>query len=259
MEWFEKQPAYNDTTIVITGDHLSYASEFFTKFDENYDRTVYSVFINAQTDKDTKYLRNFSTLDMFPTTLAAMGVEIEGDRLGLGANLFSQAQPLTSKFGHHIFNTFLAEDCKFYNNVIMQRDKYTGEIDDLGIYYIEEQTSLPQTRVYNHNAEEAPTVQPTTQAVQQTTQEYITQQHIEETTVEQTTESTTQEITTESTTQATVEVTTPALTQPVEPAATQPSTTGNVVIPDNTQNNNGNVAIPNGNNNGNNNGVVSIP
>ncbi len=264
MEWFEKQPAYNDTTIVITGDHLSYASEFFTKFDENYDRTVYSVFINAQTDKDTKYLRNFSTLDMFPTTLAAMGVEIEGDRLGLGANLFSQAQPLTSKFGHHIFNTFLAEDCKFYNNVIMQRDKYTGEIDDLGIYYIEEQTSLPQTRVYNHNAEEAPTVQPTTQAVQQTTQEYVTQQHIEETTVEettveQTTESTTQEITTESTTQATVEVTTPVLTQPVEPAATQPSTTGNVVIPDNTQNNNGNVAIPNGNNNGNNNGVVSIP
>ena len=33
--------------------------------------------------------RDFSTLDFFPTTLASLGVQIEGDRLGLGTNLFS--------------------------------------------------------------------------------------------------------------------------------------------------------------------------
>ena len=31
----------------------------------------------------------FSQFDMFPTTLAALGVKIEGNKLGLGVNLFS--------------------------------------------------------------------------------------------------------------------------------------------------------------------------
>ena len=37
---------------------------------------------------NAKY-REFATIDNFPTTLAALGVKIEGDRLGLGTNLFS--------------------------------------------------------------------------------------------------------------------------------------------------------------------------
>ena len=38
-------------------------------------------------------------MDAFPTTLAAIGVEIEGNRLGLGTNLFSSEQTLTERFG----------------------------------------------------------------------------------------------------------------------------------------------------------------
>lgn len=37
--------------------------------------------------------------DMFPTTLAAMGCQIEGDRLGLGVNLFSDQPTLAEKIG----------------------------------------------------------------------------------------------------------------------------------------------------------------
>jgi phosphoglycerol transferase len=40
--------------------------------------------------------RLFSAVDMFPTTLAALGVEIPGDRLGIGTNLFSE-QPTIMK------------------------------------------------------------------------------------------------------------------------------------------------------------------
>ena len=36
-------------------------------------------------------------MDMFPTTIASLGATIEGDRLGLGTNLFSGEQTLAEK------------------------------------------------------------------------------------------------------------------------------------------------------------------
>lgn len=288
MEWFEKQPAYENTTIIITGNHLSYASDYFSKFDDNYDRTVYSVFINAQTDKDTKYMKPYSTLDMFPTTLAAIGVEIDGERLGLGVNLFSQAQPLVAKFGHYMFNTFLAEDCSFYNNRIMLRSNYTGNIDERGVDYIEQQTVLPQNRAYRNNMEQAPTVPQATQPVQQTTQAQTTQVQTYETTqtVQETQEETTMQQTepvteptiqeTESVTQSTtqapvtepvqttaqVQVTeatqaTTAQTQEVIIPITEPTQASTVVIPDTSNTvNNGNVVLPEGSVDG---GQIQLP
>jgi phosphoglycerol transferase len=43
-------------------------------------------------------------MDMFPTTLAALGVEIEGDKLGIGVNLFSDKQTLAEKYGIETLN-----------------------------------------------------------------------------------------------------------------------------------------------------------
>ena len=42
---------------------------------------------------------NITIFDDFPTTLSAMGAEIEGDRLGLGTNLFSAKETLSEKEG----------------------------------------------------------------------------------------------------------------------------------------------------------------
>ena len=39
----------------------------------------------------------FSTFDLFPTMLAAMGVRIEGDRLGLGTNLYADLPTITEQ------------------------------------------------------------------------------------------------------------------------------------------------------------------
>ncbi len=39
-------------------------------------------------ESDYEKNREFTTLDMFPTTLAALGCTIEGDKLGFGVNLF---------------------------------------------------------------------------------------------------------------------------------------------------------------------------
>ena len=48
--------------------------------------------------EENKY-REYSTFDAFPTTLAAMGIEIPGDRLGLGSNLFSKTPTLLEDYG----------------------------------------------------------------------------------------------------------------------------------------------------------------
>ena len=39
-------------------------------------------------------------MDLFPKTLAALGARIEGERLGLGTNLFSDEQTLIERYGY---------------------------------------------------------------------------------------------------------------------------------------------------------------
>ncbi|EEG89235.1 hypothetical protein COPCOM_02214 [Coprococcus comes ATCC 27758] len=103
VKWIQQQPFYENTTIVISGDHLTMDSDFCNDVSEDYERSVYNVFINLPEGLDTSFekthSREFATLDMFPTTLAAMGVTIEGDRLALGVNLFSDEQTLTEQYG----------------------------------------------------------------------------------------------------------------------------------------------------------------
>ena len=40
-------------------------------------------------------------MDLFPTTLSSMGVEIEGNKLGLGTDLFSNEETLMEKLGEY--------------------------------------------------------------------------------------------------------------------------------------------------------------
>ena len=42
---------------------------------------------------------DYTAMDMFPTTLSAMGFEIEGDRLGLAVDLFSGEPTLCEEMG----------------------------------------------------------------------------------------------------------------------------------------------------------------
>lgn len=95
---------YEDTVIVITGDHPFMGTSIVGEVDDN-DRTVYNCFINAETKPDSQYTdRVFTTMDIFPTTLSAIGYEIEGDRLGLGANLFSDVETLAEQKGLDYMN-----------------------------------------------------------------------------------------------------------------------------------------------------------
>ncbi|WP_253214478.1 LTA synthase family protein, partial [Tetragenococcus halophilus] len=47
IDWMKTQPFYEDTTVVLVGDHLTMDSDFFEDIDPNYQRTVYNVFLNT--------------------------------------------------------------------------------------------------------------------------------------------------------------------------------------------------------------------
>jgi phosphoglycerol transferase len=124
VAWIMEQDFYENTTVIITGDHCSMDKGYFSRnVDENYTRHVYNCFINAAATPLQTKNRQFSALDMFPTTLAAMGCKIQGDRLGLGTNLFSALPTLIERFGYETLCKELSKQSVFYE------DSFYGEID----------------------------------------------------------------------------------------------------------------------------------
>ena len=100
VRWIQEQDFYENTTIVISGDHLTMDSDFCEDVDSDYTRRVYTTYINADTEvEDVTMTRGYTTFDNFPTTLASLGVKIDGDRLGLGTNLFSDTLTLEETYG----------------------------------------------------------------------------------------------------------------------------------------------------------------
>ena len=70
------------------------------EIDSSYGRKTLSFYINpAAENKAPDKFRDYSTLDLFPTTIAALGADIEGDKLGLGVNLFSGKETLLEELG----------------------------------------------------------------------------------------------------------------------------------------------------------------
>lgn len=110
VEWIQNQEFYENTTIVISGDHLTMDSDFCQGIDSGYERKVYTTYVNsAVKPADPEKKREYSTFDNFPTTLASLGVEIAGDRLGLGTNLFSEEWTLTELYDAEYINSELAK------------------------------------------------------------------------------------------------------------------------------------------------------
>lgn len=123
--WVMEQDFYKNTTIVLVGDHLTMQSSFYDDIDKNYTRSVYNVFINSRVKSDTTKNRTFSSMDIYPTTLASLGVKIDGDRLGLGTNMYSNKKTLMEELSYKYVSNELKKRSSFYDNYI-----YKGETND---------------------------------------------------------------------------------------------------------------------------------
>lgn len=117
IEWIKQQEFYEDTVIVISGDHLSMSVTVPNEMlGADYKRKTYFTIINSDTERQgNNSVRQYTTLDIYPTILAALGYEIEGDRLGLGTNLYSGKETLMEKYGIEYLNQEISKNSSYYN------------------------------------------------------------------------------------------------------------------------------------------------
>lgn len=118
IQWAKEQPFYENTTIIVAGDHLTMDKDFFNSTPDSYVRTVFNLFDNSAIKTQNTKNRKFNTMDLFPTTLASLGVKIEGNRLGLGTNLFSDTPTLMEKLGIEQFNLEVSKRSSYYDDKI---------------------------------------------------------------------------------------------------------------------------------------------
>ena len=124
VRWIQEQDFYEDTTIVLNGDHLTMDSDFCIDVPVSYDRRTYTAYINAACEPaDPSRTREYTTLDNMPTTLAAMGVTIEGDRLGLGTNLYGTKDTLLETYG-----------MEEYSDLLSKKSSFMQKLADINIY-----------------------------------------------------------------------------------------------------------------------------
>ena len=123
INWAKEQEFYDNTTIVILGDHPTMVSDPRLCITEDYTRTMVNVFINPiinDTNVDLKTSKQITSMDFYPTILSSIGVNIEGNKLGLGTNLFSNEKTLGDKFGISKMDKEINLRSEFYINSILK-------------------------------------------------------------------------------------------------------------------------------------------
>lgn len=155
VDWIQQQDFYENTTIVIAGDHPTMDKDFCEDIDDDYTRKVYTTYINPAAELETTEKRNYTTFDNFPTTLAALGVKIDGNRLGLGTNLFSSTQTLTERFGIDKMESELKKKSKMMEKLGDIREVET----DIGTQTVQEE-NIPSAELsigdYDYNYSSLP-------------------------------------------------------------------------------------------------------
>ena len=131
VEWIQQQDFYDDTVIMISGDHLSMDSLINQSVGIDFPRRTYFTVINGA-PYTLDRTRDYCTLDIFPTTLEAMGFTIQGHKLGLGTSLYADVPTLCEEFGFDDLNTQIAYRSKRFEDEILKNDGYTPEEEDDG-------------------------------------------------------------------------------------------------------------------------------
>ena len=143
VRWIQAQPFYENTTIVMIGDHNSMDKKFFEEFDSGYLRTTFNLILNPapgllEIPEERTKNRWFCNVDMFPTILASIGVKIEGERLGLGTNLFSGVPTLFEENGGEEgwkeVSSMFEVGSKFYVDNILSGDNAPFENKNITYY-----------------------------------------------------------------------------------------------------------------------------
>lgn len=117
LDWIRNQDFYENTTVVLSGDHITMDNDFCSEVDTSYDRRALFTIINGDSPLETTgEYRLFSSFDIFPTVLSAMGAEIPGNKLGMGVNLYSPERTLVEKLGPDAVYSELSKPTSFFDD-----------------------------------------------------------------------------------------------------------------------------------------------
>ena len=116
VKWIEQQEWFDNTTIVLCGDHPTMDSDFCDGISKKYERRVYTNIYNSAIKYDGPE-RKYATIDLFPTTLAAMGIKIDGDKLAWGTNLYSDEPTLMEQYDKATLNDRFQKGRKYLSRL----------------------------------------------------------------------------------------------------------------------------------------------
>lgn len=123
IRWIQQQDFYENTTIVLTGDHRSMDKKFFENFDKEYNRTIFNLFLNSAAAPQNVTNRQYAPFDFYPTILASIGITSENSRLALGTNLFSNEPTIIERDSIEVLEKELNERSNFYNDELIAESK----------------------------------------------------------------------------------------------------------------------------------------
>jgi phosphoglycerol transferase len=124
VEWLQEQDFYENTTVVILGDHIygyvdsSVFPEGSTYKESAYNKAPLNIFINSRLNSNMAKGRSFSHFDMFPLLIESIGGTYTKEGLGLGRSLQSESgETLVEKYGRAAMNEELKRKSKRYNTL----------------------------------------------------------------------------------------------------------------------------------------------
>jgi phosphoglycerol transferase len=114
--WLQDQDFYENTTVVILGDHLYMDSSIFPEGYENEDkRFPINIFINSLLDDTETKNRKFSPFDIFPTLVDSIGGIYDSDGLALGRSMNKGILTLLETLGSNNLQGNLGKKSYLYN------------------------------------------------------------------------------------------------------------------------------------------------
>lgn len=114
VQWIKLQDFYEESVIVITGDHPRMDKELVENIAYN-ERSIYNLMMNSETKvRGATINRDFSALDIFPTTLSALGFTWGSNKLGLGTDMFSGENTLLEDLSIEHMNSEFSKKSSYF-------------------------------------------------------------------------------------------------------------------------------------------------
>lgn len=117
ISWAKDQPWYENTVISVMGDHTMPMLSPKVGIPKSDSLYWTNFIINSGVQKPMKP-RQYSSLDMFPTLLEAMGFELESRGIALGRSLFSDSLTMLELYGRQTLDSLLRERSVQYDKFL---------------------------------------------------------------------------------------------------------------------------------------------